>query len=149
MTDSTLAQAEALEELLPDVVRALFPPSGDDPFSDLPLGQLRVLRLLWKSPRTPSELAKTLEISASAIAQVLSRLEAADLVLAESNEHDRRSKTVELSEHGRCLMRQRREARARRAAETLRNIDEADRSALIAALERLVSSCRQTDVDED
>ena len=139
MTPDPLEQAEILEELLPEVIRTLFPGSDNEPLSDLPVSQLRVLRLLWKSPRTSTELAELLSISPPAVAQVLAKLEAADLISKVLLEHDRRAKSVELSVSGRCLMLSRRTMRTARAARILQSIEASDRESVIKALRKLAA----------
>ena len=143
MNNDAQADAEILDELLPEVIRALFPGSDSEPLSELPISQLRVMRLLWKAPTTSTDLAETLSISAPAVAQVLAKLEAADLIVKECQEHDRRTKTIELSEAGHCLMKERRILRTARAAQVLQAIDSEDRGAVIEALRKLARSARK------
>lgn len=143
MKNDAQADAEILDELLPEVIRALFPGSDSEPLSELPISQLRVMRLLWKAPTTSTDLAETLSISAPAVAQVLAKLEAADLIVKECQERDRRTKTIELSEAGHSLMKERRMLRTARAAQVLQAIDSEDRGAVIAALRKLARSARK------
>lgn len=140
MKNDLRAQAELLEELLPNVIRVLFPGSENEPLSELPVSQLRVLRLLWTAPKTSSELAETLHITPQAIAQVISKLEGSGMVKKTCIESDRRQKTLELSEQCRCLMQFRRTVRAERAAEILLSIAPEDRCALIEVLQRIGQS---------
>ena len=143
MNNDAQADAEILDELLPEVIRALFPGSDSEPLSELPISQLRVMRLLWKAPTTSTDLAETLSISAPAVAQVLAKLEAADLIVKECQEHDRRTKTIELSEAGDGRMKERRILRTARAAQVLQAIDSEDRGAVIEALRKLARSARK------
>ncbi|MBS1721547.1 MAG: MarR family transcriptional regulator [Armatimonadetes bacterium] len=142
MKTGPLRDAERLEELLPEAIRALFPATADDPFSDLPLGQMRVLRLVWRGVQAPTELADELGISASAIAQVLHRLSDAGLVTTVCQSEDRRRKSVQLSPTGRRLMEERKAARASQAARLLSAMSQEERSALLASLEKLVAKKR-------
>lgn len=138
MTEDPQRQAEILEELLPEAIRALFPGGENEPLAELPISQMRVVRLLWRSPCTSTEIAEALSISPPAVAQLLAKLEASELINKVSVEHDRRSKTVELSENGKCLMQARRSLRTQKAALILESIDAHDRAAVVGALRKLV-----------
>ena len=138
----TLSQAERLEELLPEVLRTLFPGVEDEPLSDLPLSQMRVLRQLQTESKSPTDLACTLGISLSAVIQLVSKLESAELVNKTCTEGDKRCRSVSLSDHGRRLMSERRRSRAHRAAVVLAGVDPESRDALIQALEGVLTAAR-------
>ena len=140
MSDSIEIQAETLERLLPTVLRILFARSTGDPFADLPLGQLRVVRLLWKSEMTPSEIASNLRVSPQAVAQLLAKLESQGHVESESASNDRRSKVVKLTTTARSQMETRHRCRSEFAVRVLKQIEPDDRAKLIAILEEIVES---------
>lgn len=135
-----LREAELLEELLPEALRSLFPGVDDEPLNELPLSQMRVMRQLWKSSRTSSELAGALGVSPPAVAQLVAKLESAGLVVKTCHKEDRRLKTVELSLLGRERMGERRRSRSVRAAEVLAQVDPRSREALLLALQGLIEA---------
>lgn len=149
MSDEILAQARRLEELLPDALRTLFSLVEGDPLAELPVGQIRLMRLLFRRDHSPGELACALKISPQAVAQVLTKLERGGYVEGKCLEHDRRCKQVRLTEHGAKAMAERHRARAERAALTLRQMPDAQREALIEALTNLVGIKTQTETLSD
>lgn len=137
MSDSPLDLAKELEELLPDALRTLFVSVPGDPFADLPVGQIRILRLLYRSDHSPKELATSLSISQPAVAQVLAKLEHQGLVEGHNLEHDRRCKLYRMTHNARQLMSERRNVRAQQAARVLADMPHDQRLALVAALRGL------------
>lgn len=137
MSDSSLDLAKELEELLPDALRTLFVAVPGDPFADLPVGQIRVLRLLFRTDHSPKELATKLSITQPAVAQVLAKLEHQGLVEGHSLEHDRRCKLYRMTTDARRLMAERREVRAQQSARVLDGMPQDQRLALVAALRGL------------
>lgn len=138
MKDAILIQAEQLEELLPDALRTLFAPVHGDPFSEVPLGQMRVLRLLARSPQSPGELSTLLSVTPAAVTQVLAKLEHAGFVESAPQQHDRRCKVFQLSKTGATQMACRHQARSQHAVEILSLMEPSQRKALITALKNLV-----------
>ncbi|MBS1714839.1 MAG: MarR family transcriptional regulator [Armatimonadetes bacterium] len=134
-----LKEAERLEELLPLALRALFPGVEDEPLGDIPLSQMRVMRLLFARPRSSTELSTELGVSLPAVTQLVTKLEASGLVERTCSSSDKRCKTVGLSAEGREQMSARRRSRSDRAARVLGTMDPAVRRSLVEALERVVA----------
>lgn len=130
-------QAHRLEAILPLILRTIYPPREDDPFAELPLMQLRVVRALSGGSRTMSEVAEELRMSPSRLAHLVARLEAADLVQKRCCAEDRRIKFVELTPLGKSQMGGHQRLRAERAAEILEGLNGDERSMLMESLEGL------------
>lgn len=135
-----LRQAERLEELLPAALRALFPGVDDEPLSDLPLSQMRLMRCLWNRERSMTELSCELGVSLPAVNQLVAKLESAGFAEKSCSSSDKRCKTVGLTETGRTQMAERRRSRADRASQVLAGMDRHSRDALVRALESVLRS---------
>ena len=143
MQDKKLAeQAAQLEILMPRVMRQLSRLDLQNPTTHLPVAQLRVCAILADGSLTISVLAKELGISVSAATQLADRLESADLVERVAGTGDRRVKELRLTDHGRRLMRSRRQRRVRRAIEMLAQLGPDRRAALLGALQELLHAGR-------
>ena len=129
--------AEALERLLPQVMRGLFHHATDDPLAELPVTQLRVLRLLSEASQTPSRLGQVLGMSPSATTQIINRLEASGWVVRIGDAHDRRVRHLELSESGAARMHARRARRVAAASGVLAHFPADERTQLLALLTKL------------
>src|SRR3954470_22134365 len=90
--------AQVLEELLPKLMRILYRPEDSDLLRDLPVAQLRLMRLLYPDAKSHSSVGEELGISVSAITQVANRLEILGLVERQENATDRRIKNLKLTE---------------------------------------------------
>ncbi len=134
-----------LEALLPQALLALFPSSGPDPLADVPVGQLRLLRLLMRSPLTGKELAHRLELSCSALTQMANRMERAGLIVREEDASDGRVRWIRLSEKAEEMLRRRIAWRSASAAHRLQAMEPARIEALIELLESLISSSELVD----
>lgn len=130
-------QARRLESILPLILRTIYPPREDDPFAELPLMQLRVVRTLSTGPKSMSDLAEELHMSPSRLAHLITRLEAVDLVRKTSHPEDRRVKSVELTALGDSQMRTHQGLRAERAADILSSLPQEERDTLMTCLEDL------------
>ena len=137
MNPSISEQARRLEAILPLILRTIYPPREDDPFAELPLMQLRVIRTLSQGPRTMSELADDLHMSASRLAHLVTRLQTVGLVEKHCHSDDRRVKSVELTELGATQMQTHQNIRSERAADILSSLGEQDRENLMSSLEGL------------
>ena len=143
MTDEELVeQAKQLDSLMPKLMRRLSTLDLRDPTAQLPLAQLRVCGILNDGSLTISALANELNISVSAATQLADRLEVARLVERVTGLQDRRVKELRLTDHGRRLMRSRRQRRIRRAMRMLVQLDPAMREALVSALQELLDARR-------
>lgn len=135
-------QARRLESILPLILRTIYPPREDDPFAELPLMQLRVIRALTSGPKSMSDVAEELHMSASRLAHLVSRLEASELVRKHCQPEDRRVKVVGLTEQGAAQMQIHQDLRSGRAADILTSLPCEEREALMQSLENLYRQAR-------
>ena len=146
MDHSIEEQAQRLEAMLPLILRTIYPPREDDPFAELPLMQLRVVRTLSNGSKTMSDIAEDLRMSPSRLAHLVARLEHVELVQKRCCEEDRRIKFLELTPLGKSQMDAHRQLRASRAAEILEGLSQHERSTLMDALEGLYRHARSVAV---
>ena len=139
--DSSLDRAIKLEALVPRLIRSIFQHDEDSQWIELPVGQIRVMRLLYAGPSTPSELSGQLSLSVSAITQVANRLEALGLIERSEDCDDRRVRHLRLSARGHALMFRRHTGRVMRAQLALSAVDEETQQQIIDSLEKLLSVC--------
>nr|CAA9291468.1 hypothetical protein AVDCRST_MAG63-4368 [uncultured Armatimonadetes bacterium] len=141
-------RARHAEQTLPEIARRLFTLDPADPLADLPNAQLKVCSLLLNGERTMSQVGEELNISVSAVTQIADRLEKADLVARHAAERDgdgdRRSRYLTLTARGAALMEARRKWRVERVASALGRLSDADQARVVAALDVLLSACRQS-----
>lgn len=137
-------RANRLEEILPGIMRVLFRTDPKDPLSELPLAQLRMMRLLTRGERLPSAIGSELGLSASAITQMANRLESIGFLERVQDAEDRRVRRLRLTPEATRLMEIRRRNRAARAASALSAIPEAQQDAILKSLEQLYSACQAT-----
>ena len=142
MCKAALERAIELESLLPRLTRALFRVEVDDEWVELPVGQIRVMRLLFTAPSTPSELGATLGLSVSAITQVVNRLEALGYVARTEDQGDRRVRHLRLTDAGRSLMEKRQRARVRQAQLALSALPPERQQAIVDILDELIQACQ-------
>lgn len=127
-----------IEELLPQLMRGLFP--ADSPLAHVALGQLKLMRLLERhTSLRVTEAAAALGMTKGAITQHVHGLEAKDLIVRRESESDGRVRSIELTETGRALFRQHREARIAAAIAKLELCDPATVANFRDALQQLVS----------
>lgn len=142
MSIDTKAHAERLEALLPLILRTIYPPREDDPFAELPLMQLRVVRTLANGKRPMNEMADELRMSASRLTHLVTRLQAVGLVQKQCDSADRRVKIAELTEEGIRHMQTHMKLRSGRAQEILSSLSEEEQATLMASLENLYSQAK-------
>lgn len=140
MDESTHERAIKLEELLPKALRTLFKPAGDDPLVEIPVGQMRMIRLLTMHPWTPSHLGEELGLSVSAVTQMANRLEAIGYLTRLEDPTDRRVKHLVLSSVGKRLMAERQENRVTVLEAVLAVMPEDRQVAFISLLEELIEA---------
>lgn len=140
-----IERARRAEQALPEIARRLFTLLPDDALANLPGTQLKVCSLLLGGPRTMSQIGEELGISVSAVTQLADRLEKVDLVerQAVDREGDRRARYLALTPRGAELMESRRRCRVQRVAAALARLPDSDQTRVVAALETLLSACRQ------
>ncbi len=147
VAETVSERAEHAEQLLPEIARRLFTLDPSHPLADLPNAQLKVCSLLLGGPRTMSQISEELSISVSAVTQIADRLEKASLVERQPVNKvgcgDRRARYLALTPEGARLMESRRQERAERVAAALSYLSEPDQNRVVAALEMLLSACRQ------
>ena len=127
-----------LEALMPRLMRVLLPLPDNDPLGGIPLGQLRLMRVLENGPRVAAEVATELGLSASSLSQMVARLEEAGLIHRASSPEDKRHRTLRLTDEAQCRMAERRQIRARHAETALAKLPPNEREALLRAIETLV-----------
>ena len=132
-------QAYELEHLLPAVMRHTFTLDPTHPLSEMPFGQFRLCTLLFREgKRTMSQVSEDLSISVSAVTQMADRLEKAGMVERVSDcGGDRRTRFLQLTDHGKTLMETRQERRITRATAILRLLSEDERREILSALDKL------------
>src|ERR1022692_706666 len=89
----------------------MFKPVADDPLVELPVGQMRMLRLLGGQSWTPSSLGEELGLSVSAVTQMANRLDTIGMVARVEDPSDRRVKHLTLTPLGRELLKKRQDRR--------------------------------------
>ncbi|MFG1703019.1 MarR family winged helix-turn-helix transcriptional regulator [Nonomuraea sp. M3C6] len=105
---------------------------------DLSITALSTLASLERlGPRRITELAALEGVTQPAMTQLISRLEREDLAERLPDPADRRVVVVAITEHGQAELARRRAAQAKRLAELLAELPEADRAAIAAALPAL------------
>ena len=130
----TRKRAEIIEDLIPRIMRILYRSLQDSVLSELPLGQMRIMRLLYTGPRTVTSLGEELALTASAVTQLANRLQDAGLVLRVEDLEDRRVKHLALTPHGRDLMRSRHQRRVARMQDVLERMPDEDQQRAVDSL---------------
>jgi DNA-binding MarR family transcriptional regulator len=87
---------------------------------------------------TPTQLARTLSLSAPNLTQLLDRLAERGLLAREPSPHDRRAQHIRLTRTGQALARRAHEASLGMEAEALAHFSDAERAMLFELLERVV-----------
>lgn len=106
-----------------------------NPQQDLSLTAASTLRTLERcGPHRLSDLAGAEGVTQPAMTQLVSRLERAGLAERHADPADGRVVVVGLTDAGRELLRERREARAGKLAELMAELSDADRAAIMVAL---------------
>lgn len=140
-------QAAELEKLLPYVMQKLFRPGENDPISELPIGQLRVVRALECREMTMSQLAEDFRMSLSAASQLVSRLVEGGLAEVVSRDDDRRVRIIRLTASCQELMRSRHGQRVQNAEAVLARMRLEERAEFMVLLRRLVEACQGLQLD--
>jgi MarR family transcriptional regulator, transcriptional regulator for hemolysin len=138
MSDEAREIAAELEPLLPEALRALFSLGADDPLPDTTVAQLRLLRQLQQGTSTVGVLSEKLNMSPSAISQVVNRLEAACLIERTDDESDRRVKHLRLTFEGAAKLQLRQQSRVQKATYVLAQVPLEDRAILLNVLRQIV-----------
>lgn len=142
MSDIANERALKLESALPRLMRAMYRPNGDDPLSELPVAQLRVVRLLFTESKTHSAVGDELGISLSAVTQMANRLEQIGLIERIEDQNDRRVKFLRLTPTCKEVMTQRQQRRVARIKEVLATLQDDEQAVIIDSIEKLVAASR-------
>jgi DNA-binding MarR family transcriptional regulator len=140
LDDTTRDRAIRAEALLPRVLRTMFRPDPHDPLVELPVGQMRMMRLLANKAWTPSNLGEELGLSVSAVTQMANRLESIGYVDRTEDPSDRRVKHLTLTTVGRELMSVRREQRVHRLESVLSRMSTSRQVEFTVMLEELLEA---------
>ncbi len=118
-------------------MRLLYRSVNDSVLSELPLAQMRIVRLLYAGNRTVTSLGEELLLTPSAITQMVNRLQDSGLVTKSEDPEDRRVRQLALTDHARGLMSARRERRVKRMQVVLEKLSPEEQRAVVEALDTL------------
>jgi DNA-binding MarR family transcriptional regulator len=118
----------------------MFKPDPNDPLVELPVGQMRMMRLLTTKAWTPSSLGEELGLSVSAVTQMANRLDSIGFVDRIEDPSDRRVKHLMLTPLGREMMTRRQERRVHRLESVLSKMSEKRQIEFIVLLEELLEA---------
>jgi DNA-binding MarR family transcriptional regulator len=138
--DSMHERALLVEGLLPRVLRTMFKPDAGDPLADVPVGQMRMLRLLSTQSWTPSNLGEELGLSVSAVTQMANRLDSIGFVSRIEDPSDRRVKHLTLTPLGKEMMQRRQERRVHRLEQVLIHVPDSRQVEFIEMLNELLEA---------
>jgi DNA-binding MarR family transcriptional regulator len=134
------SRAEVVEDLIPRFMRILYRSIQDSVLSDLPLAQMRIIRLLYSGSRTVTALGEELDLTPSAITQLANRLQDGGLVLRVEDREDRRVRHLALTSHARDIMKARQERRIRRMQDVLEKLSGEDQQRIVDSLGMLLDA---------
>lgn len=101
-----------------------------------------LMLLLTNEDVTPSQISRTLAMSAPNLTQLLDRLAERGLVARERSPHDRRAQHIRLTRAGRALAKKAHEISLGMEQETLQHLSDAERAMLLELLQRVARSRR-------
>jgi DNA-binding MarR family transcriptional regulator len=101
-----------------------------------------LMLLLTNDDVTPSQISRTLAMSAPNLTQLLDRLVERGLVARERSPHDRRAQHIRLTRAGRTLAKKAHEISLGMEQEALHHLSEAERAMLFELLQRVARSGR-------
>ena len=132
---------EELERLLPGTMRRVFILGPDPTLLELPMAQMRLLRLLQEqSSLRVSQLAVELGTTPSAVTQMCHRLSTAGFLERMEDADDGRGKRILLSEKGKHMLETRKQQRKKAGMEALKEVPIQDIEAAVVALRRLMEA---------
>jgi DNA-binding MarR family transcriptional regulator len=143
-----LQQAEELASLISRLMRAINTIDSEDPAIELPLAQIRACGMIMDAPRTITNLAKELCISASAATQLADRLEKAGLAERFAEQDDNRVKLLRLTDYGWKIIDARRRRRVERIARALNELTSDDRRLAIDLVRKLCNAGNTANVQQ-
>jgi len=137
-----------IESTLPRLMRIWHRGTDDPLLVQLPIAQLRIVRLLYTGSRTVTALGEELSLTASAVTQMVNRLQDSALVQRVEDPIDRRIKHIALTEKARALMQARQERRISRL-ETILELIPVERQRLMAeVLHELINAAGELPATE-
>lgn len=101
-----------------------------------------LMLLLTNEDVTPSQISRTLAMSAPNLTQLLDRLAKRALVARERSPHDRRAQHIRLTRTGRALAKKAHEISLGMEQEALQHLSDAERAMLLELLQRVARSGR-------
>jgi DNA-binding MarR family transcriptional regulator len=125
-----LAQASIL-------MRSVFNQHVGDPLNLRTVEFTVLMLLLTNDDVTPSQISRTLAMSAPNLTQLLDRLVERGLVARERSPHDRRAQHIRLTRAGRALAKKAHEISLEMEHETLQHLSDAERAMLLELLQRV------------
>lgn len=141
MSDDRARLVAELEGLLPALMRRVFVLDTDTPLTELPLAQMRLLRLLDEQPNLRvSQAAAELGTTPSAVTQMCHRLAATGYLSRLDDSDDGRGKRLALSEKGAQLLEARKNKRLAAGIAALQAATPEQLQAAVAALRALVDA---------
>jgi DNA-binding MarR family transcriptional regulator len=135
--------------LLPRAMRGLFaPPAEESPLWNLPLPQLRALRILsHQDDRTMREVAGSLGVAMSTATQIADRLERLGLVERRADPSDRRVVRLSLTGAGRAAMAEHAGRRDERITIAMTRLTPAEQEVVLTGLRLLDAAARDATPD--
>jgi DNA-binding MarR family transcriptional regulator len=149
LADRVPEYAEELEALVPRLIRTLFPQEGSNPLTHLPMGQMRLLRVLdGECKLRVTQIAADLHMTPSAVTQMANRLEQLGLVQRLDVAEDGRGRFLSISDVGRSALEDRRRIRVGQAIQQLKNVPPEALETLISSLRRVLNEISTTHLEE-
>ena len=130
-----LAQASIL-------MRSVFAQHVGEPLNLRTVEFTVLLLLLTNDDVTPSQISRTLAMSAPNLTQLLDRLAERGLVARERSPHDRRAQHIRLTRTGRTLAKKAHELSLGMEHEALQHLSDAERAMLLELLQRVARAKR-------
>lgn len=102
-----------------------------------------LMLLLTNDDVTPSQVSRTLAMSAPNLTQLLDRLDERGLIARERNPRDRRALHIRLTRTGRALAKKAHEISLGMEQQTLQHLSDAERAMLLELLQRVARAGRK------
>jgi DNA-binding MarR family transcriptional regulator len=140
-------EAKALQQRIVAFIRAfgLHRPDETPCGSPVPVSEAHALTVLVETgPLSQSDLARHLRLTKSTVSRLVDQLVRRGWVQRRPGDTDGRQRLVELTTQGRTTADAIATRRAERMRDLLKHIPDADRSAVLAALDLLVEASRES-----
>lgn len=119
------------------VMRQVYQHNIGDPLSLRTVDFTVLMLLLVNEDATPTQISRTLAMSAPNLTQLLDRLAERGLVARQPSPHDRRAQHIRLTRAGRVLAKRAHEVSVTMEQESLRALSDAERAMLFELLQRV------------